>query len=282
VKENKHALIPVESKKISRLFKNGREESFSDQIAMESPLEIYVKYGPFDNRKVKKIALLMRSPGDDIALALGFLFTAGIIHTHKDLLPNQKAATPFQKIQVIDLAYHVHPVLPKEDRIFIANAACGVCGASNTEVLEGNMPYPKMGKHQMIHREMFFTALEETRTYQPLFRATGGSHAVCWFSKEGSLIHVGEDVGRHNALDKVIGHALLKQPYPRLDGFLFFSGRAGFEMLQKAARAGVDIIVAIGAPTTLAIEIAEEYGITLLGFANKNSLNIYSCGDRIQ
>lgn len=273
--------IPVGTKNIHRFFKDGREEDFSDQIAMESPLEIYVKYGPLENRKLKKIAVIMRSPGDDIALAVGFLFTAGIIHTQKDLLPDQKS-TPFQKIQLIALAFHFNPVFPKEDRIFIVNAACGVCGAPDTDVLAGNMPYPKLGKRNFIHRDIIFESLKNTKSNQPLFSTSGGSHAVCWFSNEGTLIHVGEDIGRHNALDKVIGHAFLTQQNPKMDGFLFFSGRAGFEMLQKASRAGIDAIVAIGAPTTFAIEIAEENEITLIGFTNINSFNIYSCRDRIQ
>lgn len=280
-KENKMDFIPVGSKNISRFYKDGKEESFLDQVAIELPLEIYVKYGPFENRNLKKIAMIMRSPGDDIALAVGFLFTAGIIHTYKDLLPNQESK-PFQKIQMIAFAYHFNPVFPKEDRIFIVNAACGVCGAPDTDVLAGNMLYPKMGKRIFIHRDVIFNSLEKTKLKQPLFSKSGGSHAVCWFSNEGELIHEGEDIGRHNALDKVIGYSILKQQKAKMDGFLFFSGRAGFEMLQKAARAGIDVVVAIGAPTTFALEIAEENEITLIGFTNKNSFNIYSCSDRIQ
>lgn len=278
---NKMDFIPAVSKNMNRLFKDGKEESLLDQVAIESPLEIYVKYGPFENRKLKKLAVIMRSPGDDIALAVGFLFTAGIIHTQSDLLPEQKS-TPFQKIQLIALSYHFIPIFPKEDRIFIVNAACGVCGAPDAEILAGNMPYPKWGKHKMIHRDVIFNSLERTKINQTLFNKTGGSHAVCWFSIEGNLIHVGEDIGRHNALDKVIGHAVLTQNSPKMDGFVFFSGRAGFEMLQKAARAGIEVVAAIGAPTTFAIEIAEENEITLIGFTKQNAFNIYSCKDRIQ
>lgn len=278
---NKMDFIPAVSKNMNRLFKDGKEESLLDQVAIESPLEIYVKYGPFENRKLKKLAVIMRSPGDDIALAVGFLFTAGIIHTQSDLLPEQKS-TPFQKIQLIALSYHFIPIFPKEDRIFIVNAACGVCGAPDAEILAGNIPYPKWGKHKMIHRDVIFNSLERTKINQTLFNKTGGSHAVCWFSIEGNLIHVGEDIGRHNALDKVIGHAVLTQNSPKMDGFVFFSGRAGFEMLQKAARAGIEVVAAIGAPTTFAIEIAEENEITLIGFTKQNAFNIYSCKDRIQ
>jgi FdhD protein len=252
-----------------------------DSIVVESPVEIYVKYGPIDDRKIKKIAMIMRSPGDDLALAVGFLFTAGIIHRRDDILPGQKT-TYFQKIQLVELAYHFNPIFPKDDRIFIVNAACGVCGAPNAEALQGNIPYPSWGKTIKVKREIIFELVNKTKALQPLFNKTGGSHAVCWFNNEGELLQVAEDIGRHNALDKVLGHALLKDENIRMEGFLFFSGRAGFEMLQKAARAGINLVVAIGAPSSLAIEIAEENDITLVGFTNNNSFNVYTHANRIQ
>jgi FdhD protein len=252
-----------------------------DSVVVESPVEIYVKYGPIDDRKIKKIAMIMRSPGDDLALAVGFLFTAGIIHRRDDILPTQKT-TYFQKIQLVELAYHFNPIFPKDDRIFIVNAACGVCGAPNTEALQGNIPYPSWGKPIKLHREIIFGLVNKTKALQPLFNKTGGSHAVCWFNNAGELLQVAEDIGRHNALDKVLGYALLKDENIRMDGFLFFSGRAGFEMLQKAARAGINLVVAIGAPSSLAIEIAEENDITLVGFINHNSFNVYTHAHSIQ
>jgi FdhD protein len=279
--EDKQAIrLPVQPKLVRRIGKNGRDEPFYDSIAIESPLEIYVKYGSFEHRKIKKIAVIMRTPGEDVALAIGFLFTAGIIHTRRDLLPEQKSNF-VQKVQVIELAYHFHPVFPKEDRIFIVNAACGVCGAMSESVLDGNMVYPKWGPRAPISRQILFECLEKTKAYQPLFRETGASHAVIWFSNEGEMLGVGEDIGRHNALDKVIGNAFLHRSNPTMDGFLFFSGRAGFEMLQKAARAGIDMIVAVGAPTTLAIALAEENSISLVGFTKPDAFNLYTQGNII-
>ena len=274
-------ILSVGSVNISRFFNNDSQESMVDSVVVESPVEIYVKYGPIDDRKIKKIAMIMRSPGDDLALAVGFLFTAGIIHRRDDILPTQKT-TYFQKIQLVELAYHFNPIFPKDDRIFIVNAACGVCGAPNTEALQGNIPYPSWGKPKIVKREIIFRLVNETKALQPLFNKTGGSHAVCWFNNAGELMQVAEDIGRHNALDKVLGHALLKDKNIRMEGFLFFSGRAGFEMLQKAARAGINLVVAIGAPSSLAIEIAEENDITLVGFTNHNSFNVYTHAHRIQ
>jgi FdhD protein len=223
----------------------------------------------------------MRSPGDDLALAVGFLFTAGIIHRRDDILPVQKT-TYFQKIQLVELAYHFYPIFPKEDRIFIVNAACGVCGAPNAEDLQGNIPYPSWGKQKIVKREIIFHLVNQTKELQPLFNKTGGSHAVCWFNNAGELMQVAEDVGRHNALDKVLGHAFLRDDNIRMDGILFFSGRAGFEMLQKSARAGINLVVAIGAPSSLAIEMAEENDITLVGFTKHDSFNVYTHAQRIQ
>ena len=274
-------ILSVDSVKISRFFNNGSQETLVDSVVVESPIEIYVKYGTIDDRKVKKIAMIMRSPGDDLALAVGFLFTAGIIHRRDDILPAQKT-TYFQKIQLVELAYHFNPIFPKEDRIFIVNASCGLCGAPNAEALQGNIPYPSWGKPGKLNREIIFRLVNETKALQPLFNKTGGSHAVCWFNNAGELMQVAEDIGRHNALDKVLGHALLKDENIRMNGFLFYSGRAGFEMLQKAARAGINLVVAIGAPSTLAIEIAEENDITLVGFTNHNSFNVYTHAHRIQ
>lgn len=274
-------ILSVGSVNISRFFDHGSKELLVDSVAVESPIEIYVKYGTFDQRKIKKIAMIMRSPGDDLALAVGFLFTAGIIHRKDDILPTQKS-TYFQKIQLVELAYHFSPIFPKEDRIFIVNTSCGACGAPNAEALQGNIPYPSWGKSTKVKREIIFRLVKQTKEFQPLFNKTGGSHAVGWFNNEGELIQVAEDIGRHNALDKVLGHALLKDENIRMDGILFFSGRAGFEMLQKAARAGVTLVVAIGAPSSLAIEIAEENDITLLGFTNYNSFNVYSHAHRVQ
>ena len=277
----KSNILSVDSLNISRFFNNGSQETLVDSVVVESPVEIYVKYGPIDDRKIKKIAMIMRSPGEDLALAVGFLFTAGIIHRRDDILPTQKT-TYFQKIQLVELAYHFNPFFPKDDRIFIVNAACGVCGAPNAEALQGNIPYPSWGKTIKVKREIIFRLVNETKALQPLFNKTGGSHAVCWFNNEGELLQVAEDIGRHNALDKVLGHALLKDENIRMDGFLFFSGRAGFEMLQKAARAGINLVIAIGAPSSLAIEIAEENDITLVGFTNNNSFNVYTHANRIQ
>lgn len=274
-------MLSVGSVNISRFFNDGSQETLVDSVTVESPLEIYVKYGVIDQRKIKKIAMIMRSPGDDLALAVGFLFTAGIIHRKDDILPSQKT-TYFQKIQLVELAYHFNPIFPKEDRIFIVNAACGVCGAPDAEALQGNIPYPSWGKSNILKREIIFNLVNQTKELQPLFNKTGGSHAVCWFNNVGELMQVAEDIGRHNALDKVLGYALLQKDNIRMEGFLFFSGRAGFEMLQKSARAGINLVAAIGAPSTLAIEIAEENDITLVGFTNQKSFNVYTHPHRIQ
>jgi FdhD protein len=274
-------ILSVGSVNISRFFINGSQETLVDSVAVESPLEIYVKYGAIDHRKIKKIAMIMRSPGDDLALAVGFLFTAGIIHRRDDILLAQKT-TYFQKLQLVELAYHFNPVFPKDDRIFIVNAACGVCGAPNAEALQGNIPYPSWGKSKKLKREIIFNLVNQAKELQPLFNKTGGSHAVCWFNNAGELMQVAEDIGRHNALDKVLGNALLQDDNIHMDGFLFFSGRAGFEMLQKSARAGINLVVAIGAPSSLAIEMAEENDITLVGFTNHRSFNVYTHAHRIQ
>jgi FdhD protein len=279
--------------------KQGEAAMMQDAVAVEEPLEIQLVYGPTDNRKVKSISITMRTPGNDDELAVGFLMTEGVVRdeTHitsiesppalKNALPNgsdaRQAALPAgPRSQVIrvELSPEVEVSMSTLERNFYTTSSCGVCGKTSLLALRTLCPFPQRDNF-MIRSDILCTLPQQLQPVQAAFKETGGLHAASLFTAEGRLHSVREDVGRHNALDKLLGEAFLEDAVPLRDYLLLLSGRASFELLQKAVMGGIPMVAAIGAPSSLAIEVAREFSITLVGFLRPGSFNIYSAPGRI-
>jgi FdhD protein len=242
------------------MLKTVEHDGRRDEVAVEEPLEIRVDGGP--------LAVTMRTPGGDDELALGFLYGEGLIDTPRAAAPPEDLAA-----NTIDVA---GPLLrdPGERR-FYTTSSCGVCGKGALEQVAVDAP-DLQGVAPSVPRELLAALPERLR--QPGFERSGGLHATGLFDASGELLVAREDVGRHNAMDKVVGRALLDGLLPLSDRILCVSGRLSFELVQKAAVAGAPILVGVGAPSSLAIELADDRGMTLCGFAREGRLNVY-CGE---
>ncbi|AZB16510.1 formate dehydrogenase accessory sulfurtransferase FdhD [Chryseobacterium indologenes] len=254
---------------------------YADDIAVEEPLEIRVSYGIKDQRENKNISVTMRTPGNDEELAAGFLFTEGIIsgnHQIKNIQrPEAECSRNQENVVILDLADGFIPELMKADRNFYTTSSCGVCGKGSIDSIRTVSSFQHIQKDaETIAFDTLYQLSENLRSFQNNFSATGGIHASGIFDYHGNLLALREDVGRHNALDKLIGHALFTNQLPLKNRILVLSGRASFELIQKAAMAGISIVAAIGAPSSLAIDLAKEFDMTLLGFLRENRFNIYN------
>jgi FdhD protein len=256
-----------------------------DLLAVEEPLEIRVGYGEQSNRQQIKIAVTMRTPGMDIELAVGFLFTEGIIRSTEDIesVKHCEDVGRDEKGNVIrvELKSHVQLKLKSLERNFYTTSSCGICGKNSIDSIKTELCYSIDGD-QVMNAEVIKLLTATVNKSQFVFKHTGGIHASALFDLEGDMITLCEDVGRHNALDKLIGKELLNNHLPLSNKALWVSGRASFELVQKAAMAGLGIMVAVGAPSSLAVQLAEETGICLVGFSRNNSFNIYSQHNRIK
>ncbi|PTQ93614.1 FdhD protein [Mucilaginibacter yixingensis] len=265
---------------------NGSESEVTfDELAAEEPLEIRLEYGDKDNRRVKNISVTMRTPGNDVELATGFLFTEGIVNNVEDIVlaePLQISCDEDKENTIlISLREGVEPKLGNADRNFYTTSSCGVCGKSSINAIRTVNNYAAVEGQGQIKADVLYTLPVILRKHQDLFDHTGGLHASALFSTDGEFLLVREDVGRHNALDKLIGAALQKVWLPLQSQVLLLSGRASFELIQKAAMAGIRIIASVGAPSTLAVETARSFGITLAGFLRGRRFNIYTSSHRI-
>ncbi|SKB61101.1 FdhD protein [Soonwooa buanensis] len=261
--------------------------NFTDDIAVEEPLEIRVSYHTNGDKNTKNISVTMRTPGNDAELAAGFLFTEGIISSNNQIqnVGHQQAecSRNQENIIIADLIEDFIPKLANTDRNFYTTSSCGVCGKGSIESIRTVSPFQNITRTQQnISVETLYSLPEKLRSFQSNFSSTGGIHASGLFSLEGDLLALREDVGRHNALDKLIGHALFTDQLPLQDKILLLSGRASFELIQKAAMAGISFVVAIGAPSSLAVDLAKEFDITLLGFLRENRFNIYHLGENFK
>jgi len=255
-----------------------------DTLAVEEPLEIrlgFVENGKFTHRAV---SITMRTPGDDFALAAGFLFTEGILSSNTQISEIKHCGKfpSFQNTVRIDLQSETLVNLKKLERNFYTTSSCGVCGKTSLEALSIAGARPIAGKDApKVPAEIINLLPEKLRDRQNIFDKTGGLHAAALFDASGNLLDLREDVGRHNAVDKLIGAQFLAEKIPLADKILFLSGRASFELVQKAVMAQIPIIAAVGAPSSLAVEAADEFGLTLLGFVRDGRFNVYTNIDRI-
>ena len=264
----------------------GRVERGQDSLAIEEPLEIRVSYVVDGRRRMDNLCVTMRTPGRDLDLAAGFLFTEQVIQSPaeiKDISHWVPAGvmTPTWNTVLVDLVDGVDFNLDRLRRNFYASSSCGVCGKASLEALEINSA-PRVPDNGFRVAESLVHSLPDLlNASQPVFRKTGGLHAAALFDDQGTLAGCAEDVGRHNAVDKVIGAELRGGREPISDRLLLVSGRSSFEILQKALAAQIPIVAAVGPPSSLALDLAKRFGITLLGFVRDGRFNIYAGAERI-
>ena len=274
-----------------RSIEKSQDVSLTDSLAVEEPLEIRIQ---LPGEKHRAVSITMRTPGNDAELAAGFLFTEGIINAAdevKDIrhcgLKIGKANDTLDRASAlnsntirIELNAKTDLDLKRLERNFYTTSSCGVCGKSSIDALRTGAK-PLSDQQFTINAELIYSLPEQLRHEQNVFDQTGGLHASALFTVVGEIDVVREDVGRHNALDKVIGAKFLKNQLPLSDRILLVSGRASFELVQKALMAGIPVLAAVGAPSNLAVELAAEFGMTLVGFVRDERFNIYCGGERI-
>lgn len=270
---------PTVAARIDRLRPDG--SSFEvDTLAVEEPLAIRIAAG----EQRQHLAVTMRTPGDDAELAIGWLFAEGVITDRAEIVDISWCARDLGQQDhnaiTVTLRRDTLPDLSSFDRHGPVTSACGVCGKRSVDAVmaaAGGRPAGAIG----VDAKVLFDLPERLREAQRCFASTGGLHAAAVFDRDGTLLGLREDIGRHNALDKLIGAALLDGHLPWDDRILLLSGRASFELLQKAAMTGVGVVCAIGAPSSLAVDVAERAGITLVGFLRPSGANVYGRADRI-
>ena len=257
---------------------DGSRAERTDTLATEEPLEIRVQ-GP--GQEQAQVAVTMRTPGGDFELAVGFLFTEGVIApgdvrrvAYCDNLPGED-----QRYNVVSVTIGRPFDAERLRRNFFANSSCGVCGKAALEDIE--VRCEPVGPGPSVAFDVLLSLPERLRAAQEVFERTGGLHAAGLFTAQGEAVVVREDVGRHNAVDKAIGERYLAGDLPISDRILQVSGRASFEIVQKAAVAGIPIVSAVSAPSSLAVEAAERFGMTLVGFVRDGRANLYSHPERI-
>ncbi len=269
--------------RISRLV-DGRRLDRKDVVTVEEPLEIRVEYTRDTTREVSAVSVTMRTPGDDFELAAGFLSGEGIL-LHRDQVAEISYCRGDEPQTYNIVQVKLRPGVPFDpealSRNFYMTSSCGVCGKASLEAVEvrGCEPLPDEG---LKVREGVLRALPDVlRAGQGLFERTGSIHAAGRFDESGRLVSLKEDVGRHNAVDKVVGEAFLAGELPLGRTILAVSGRASFEIMQKAVAAGIPVVVAVGAPSSLAVDLARTFNMSLLGFTRAEGFNIYAGSERV-
>ncbi len=272
---------PEISVRVWRL-EGGQAIEAPDRLASEEPLEIRLRAGELHSR----VAVTMRTPGADRELALGFLFAEGVIDRIEAVVGSRllhddwSAPGEPSNVLEVEIAGNELPDLARLERHFFATSACGVCGRAGIENLRLRGFRPA-GAGPRVTARLLYSLPERLRAAQELFAATGGLHAAALFTAAGELVAVREDVGRHNALDKLIGWAFEDGRLPLSDTIVLVSGRSSFELVQKSIAAGVPILCSVSAPSSLAVELAMEIGQTLVGFLRDGRLNIYAGRERV-
>ena len=272
--------MPPRTQKLVRVVEDGHARTRADYLATEEPLEIRLLAGG----ERHTVAVTMRTPGADFELAVGFLFAEGIITGRDDVrrvtyCTDRDVEQQFNIVNV-ELAGNAVPDLQPLERHFFTTSACGVCGKASLDALE------LRGRKLLadgfeVSADVLYALPERLRRSQGVFESTGGLHATGLFTAEGELVAVREDVGRHNAFDKLVGWAVLQDKLPLDRHVVVVSGRSSYEILQKAVAAGVPVVCGISAPSSLAVSLAERFGVTLVGFLRDRRFNVYARPDRI-
>ncbi len=267
-------------------FKKDKFENIDDFISIEEPLEILLKYKEKDNWVINSLSITMRTPGHDEDLVRGFLYNEQIIQNISDIDSIESFGEKVgqykiqNKIQVtLNNSKNIN--ISKIKRDFITNSSCGVCGKSSLDALEIIKKEKTYKSDPKLTKEIIIQSPAVLRNNQSEFSKTGGIHASGLFSSDGKLISLREDVGRHNALDKMIGNALNKKQIEAKNQFVTCSGRLNFELVQKVLMTNIGLMIGVGAPTSLAIDLANRFDMTLIGFVKEDSFNIYTNNQKV-
>ena len=265
--------------------KNGERVATDDTLAVEEPMEIRVVFGPEARRTGRSLAITMRTPDHDFELAVGFLFCEGIISSFDQIKNIEFAGAVAEgrdkpNIVRVELNPGIEVRTQDLQRNFYTTSSCGVCGKGSLDALDAQSLKP-VESDVRVDADLICKLPNLLRAEQTVFHATGGIHAAGAFDQSGQLVCLREDVGRHNALDKLIGRSLMDAKLPMSNSIVVVSGRASFELLQKSLSASIPILVAVGAPSSLAVDLAERFGLTLIGFASEHRFNVYTHAERV-
>ena len=272
----------TQRRRITSIEANGEVLIRVDSLVVEEPLEIRLDGEPW--------AVTMRTPGHDIELVHGFLLSEGVITSTEDVrtarycegsVLSDETGTDVNTYNVLSLALRAGVARPEPRRSTVATSSCGVCGQASIETIRTRSPWPPPAERTPVDPAVLVGLPDLLRQAQPHFASTGGLHAAGLFDTAGNLLVVREDVGRHNAADKTIGWAMLGDRLPLRDAVLVLSGRTSFELVQKALVAGIPTVVAISAPSSLAVDLAEDAGMTLAGFVREGRMNVYTGAEHL-
>jgi FdhD protein len=262
-------------------WRSGDWREDSDHVAAEEPLQLLLDGAP--------LSIVMRTPGNDVELALGLLWAEGVIRSPGDVAGVRVSAEAGEieagvalrgeLVESNQVDVHLRTRHRTPERSFLASSACGVCGATTVESLA--LDFPRVAAGPVVPPTTLSALADRLRERQRIFESTGGLHAAGLFDERGELELLREDIGRHNAVDKIVGRSLLDGRIPLARAILAVSGRAGYEVVQKAVAAGIPILAAVGAPSSLAVATAERFGMTLVGFLRDDRFNVYSAPERI-
>ena len=271
--------------KITKFIK-GKLENTEDLISIEEPLEISLKFKDEEKWITRSISITMRTPGHDEDLVRGFLFNEQIIQNVKDIdniesFGDNVGQYNIQNKILVTLNNSQNVNISKIKRDFLTNSSCGVCGKSSLDALEILKKDKTLKSNPKLSKDIIINSPSILRKNQSEFAKTGGIHASGLFSSDGSLISLREDVGRHNALDKLIGDSLINSHLKPNDQFIACSGRLNFELVQKVLMTNIGLMIGVGAPTSLAIDLANRFDMTLIGFVKEDSFNIYTNNQKV-
>ncbi|OUW63724.1 MAG: formate dehydrogenase family accessory protein FdhD [Pelagibacteraceae bacterium TMED201] len=267
-------------------FISNKFDNVDDLISIEEPLEISLKFYEENKWITKNLSITMRTPGNDKDLVRGFLFNEQIVENIKDIesiksYGERVGQYHIQNKILATLNNSKNVNISKIKRDFLTNSSCGVCGKSSLDALEIIKKDKTDPKEPKISKEVIISSPNILKTNQSEFVKTGGIHASGLFDNKGELINLKEDVGRHNALDKLIGNSLIKNQIDPINQFITCSGRLNFELVQKVLMTNIGLMIGVGAPTSLAIDLANKFDMTLIGFVKKDSFNVYTNNKKI-
>ena len=264
---------------IIQAYRAGKWHEDGDSLTVEEPLEIHICQT--DEKESKLVATTMRTPGHDDELGIGFLFSEGMIRRYEQIRNVEQTSSNSIRIQVDDNSFKKIRDSESLNRYSFVNSSCGICGRTSIEELR-EKGFKRIESAVIVPPKILLDLPNQMRSAQKIFHHTGGLHAAGLFDPKGEPVCLREDIGRHNAVDKIIGDAWLRELLPLTKSILMVSGRSSYEIVQKALSAQIPILAAVSAPSHLAVKVAHEFGITLIGFLRDDRFNVYTYPERIK